>query len=270
MSEVRLGGGRGTTGVVRVGETVHRPTGPWTPTIHAYLRHLRSNGFSAAPDVLGFDEQGREVLTYIAGETWGDTIDPDEPKTELVVPRPWPPATRSEETLAAIGALVRRLHDASRGFRPYQPVWHEYEIPMRDDEIVCHGDVGPWNLVYRGSAPVGIIDWDNACPARPVEDLARTAWHVVPLAPDDVLAVHGFAPPYRTAERLRILVDAYGLVGRTTFVDVLALTKQLSPMSLRYWQPLSARGAAAWLRVVVRDLEWLTSASGDLQRALRD
>src|SRR5713226_6160740 len=97
MQEERLGGGRSTAGVVRVGDTIHRPTGPWTPTIHAYLRHLRAAGFTSAPDVLGIDERGREVLSYIDGETWGDHIDPDEPKTDLVTIRSWPEQTRSDE-----------------------------------------------------------------------------------------------------------------------------------------------------------------------------
>src|SRR5438552_6610011 len=105
MLEERLGGGRSTTGIVRIGETLRRPAGPWTPTIHAFLRHLHASGFAAAPEVFGLDDQGREILSYIPGETWGDHIDPDEPKTELVTVRPWPEATRSEPPLAELGRL---------------------------------------------------------------------------------------------------------------------------------------------------------------------
>src|SRR5438132_147348 len=105
MLEERLGGGRSTTGIVRIGETLRRPLGPWTPPIHAFLRHLHASGFAAAPEVFGLDDQGREILSYIPGETWGDHIDPDEPKTELVTVRPWPEATRSESPLAEIGRL---------------------------------------------------------------------------------------------------------------------------------------------------------------------
>lgn len=46
----------------RASVTVRREAGPWTPTIHAYLRHLRASGFTAAPEVLGLDERGREIL----------------------------------------------------------------------------------------------------------------------------------------------------------------------------------------------------------------
>src|SRR4051812_6261963 len=51
--------------VVRVGDTVRRPTGPWTPTVHALLAHL--DGFDGAPKVLGIDEQDREILEYLPG-----------------------------------------------------------------------------------------------------------------------------------------------------------------------------------------------------------
>jgi hypothetical protein len=266
--EQRLGGGRSSAGVVRIGDTVHRPTGPWMPTIHAFLRHLRASGFSAAPEVFGVDEKGREVLTYIPGDTWGDHIDPDEPKTDLVTIRTWPDATRSDRALAAAGRLLASLHLAARGFRPTAPVWREYELPMRDDEIVCHADSGPWNAVYRDGSPIALIDWDGAQPARPVDDLASAAWHFVPLGPDEFLGACGFAPPFDTARRLRILCDAYGLTDARAILPALGLVKQLAPMKLRYWQPLAPGIAAEHLRATVRDLEWLERTSGSLLAAL--
>jgi hypothetical protein len=41
---------------------VCRPAGWWTPTVHALLRHLRSVGFSEAPEPLGLEE-GMETLS---------------------------------------------------------------------------------------------------------------------------------------------------------------------------------------------------------------
>ena len=63
-AENPLPGGNMSSGVVRVGDTVRRPTGPWTPAVHALLVHLNAVGFCGAPRPLGFDEQGREVLSY--------------------------------------------------------------------------------------------------------------------------------------------------------------------------------------------------------------
>ena len=53
--------------VVRVGETVRRPTGPWTPAVHALLDHLEAKGFPGSPRARGLDEQGREILTFLPG-----------------------------------------------------------------------------------------------------------------------------------------------------------------------------------------------------------
>ncbi len=138
MSEQRLGGGRSSTGVVRIGDTVYRPTGPWTPTVHAYLRHLRTAGFTGAPEVLGIDERGREVLRYIPGETWGENIDPDEPKTDLVTVRSWPESTRSDHTLAEVGQLIAALHRAARGFQPTAPIWRDAEQERRCWKLVVN------------------------------------------------------------------------------------------------------------------------------------
>ncbi|TMF67678.1 MAG: aminoglycoside phosphotransferase family protein [Chloroflexi bacterium] len=268
MLEERLGGGRSTTGVVRIGETLRRPVGPWTPTIHAFLRHLHASGFAAAPEVFGLDDQGREILSYIPGETWGDHIDPDEPKTELVTVRPWPEATRSESALAEIGRLYSDLHRAARGFRPTAPIWREYELPMHEGEVVCHGDAGPWNVVYREGLPVALIDWDGAQPNLPINDLATIAWSFVPLGPDDFLHACGFTEPFATARRLRVLCEAYGLADRLAILPALNLVKQLAPMKLRYWQPIPPRTGAAHLRFAARDLDWLEDNTGKLRSQL--
>ena len=60
---------RNEGGVVRVGDTVRRPTGPWTPAVHALRTYLHESGYGFAPRPLGIDEAGREILTYIEGDT---------------------------------------------------------------------------------------------------------------------------------------------------------------------------------------------------------
>lgn len=53
-------------GAARIGDTVHRATGPWTPAVHALLGHLAGR-VPCVPRVLGFDEQRREVLDFMPG-----------------------------------------------------------------------------------------------------------------------------------------------------------------------------------------------------------
>ena len=87
--------------VVQVGDTVRRVPGPWSPAVHALLRHLEAVGFDGAPRFLGIDERGREVLSFVDG----GTLRPDIPG--------W-----SEELLSGVGRLLRRYHDAVADFVP--------------------------------------------------------------------------------------------------------------------------------------------------------
>ncbi len=133
---------------------------------------------------------------------------------------------------------------------------------------MCQGDAGPWNIVWRGGVPVGLIDWDSAHPATPIEDLASVAWHFVPLGSEDSVRVNGFDETFDAGRRLRLLCDAYGLEEPQTILPALSLVKQLSVEHLRYWQPLRPGGAANWLRAVVADLDWLEDAMPRLRAAL--
>jgi hypothetical protein len=65
--EEELGGGF-VTPVVRVFSTVRRRAGPWTATVQRLLAHVRAKGIAWVPEPLGFDEMGREVLSFIPGE----------------------------------------------------------------------------------------------------------------------------------------------------------------------------------------------------------
>src|SRR5579871_1663987 len=100
--EIPLSGGN-VTPVVRINETVRRAVGPWSPAVHDLLRHLEARGFDAAPRVLGIDEQGREILTYIPGE---------------VGRYPLPSYMWTDDTLVAAARLLRRYHDATIDYVP--------------------------------------------------------------------------------------------------------------------------------------------------------
>ena len=131
--ELVLGGN--LSDAVRVGDTVRRRTGPWTPAVHALLRHLEAVGFEGSPRVLGTDEQGREVLAYIEGD--GPTGWPD----------PMPEYVWRDDNLIAAARLLRRYHDAQAGFTPPVPASWRWTSDAR--EVICHNDVAPFNSVFR-------------------------------------------------------------------------------------------------------------------------
>lgn len=196
-------------GAVRVGNTVRRPTGPWTPAVHALLTHLEGSGFGEAPRVLGIDERGREILTFIEGATAGS--------------QPWPAWTRSDDAVVQIAELLRRFHDAVRPFvPPERGPWRFTARGLAPDEIVCHNDAGPYNVVWRGDRIAGLIDWDVAGPGSPLDDVAFAAWQWVPLHHPSLLDP-GWERPPDLARRLVLLCDAYGLApeARTALLGVI-------------------------------------------------
>jgi hypothetical protein len=259
--EIALAGGRVTTGVVRVGDTVRRSTGPWSPTVHAYLEHLERRGFEGAPRVLGVDERGREVLTYIEGDV------PSSSSWQRGRATPLRRAALRDDALAAVARLVRALHDAAADFVPDDPVWREHAYPPLPGEIVCHGDLGPHNTVYRDGDPVAFIDWDGARPNEPLLEWGHAAWWFVPLADDAYCAEMGFAEPPDRGARLALFADAYGIARGDALVLVREAKKHEAERP-RYWPGITAAAASTFLGHIARELDWLAINEGTLTSAL--
>jgi mutator protein MutT len=197
--EPMVGGNVG--GAVRIGRTVRRPTGSWTPAVHALLDHLGEHGLAESPRVLGTDELGREVLTYLPGRVLD--VDVDSP---------------SEAVLRDAMRWLRRYHDLVEGFRHDGP-WRTTPgglsrpttgaAPDHADVLVCHHDFAPYNVALSGSADgervVGVFDWDMAGPGTRLEDLGFAAWNWVPL--------YRPLPESEAVARLSSMADAYGGVS---------------------------------------------------------
>jgi aminoglycoside phosphotransferase (APT) family kinase protein len=205
--ELPLPGGN-VGGAVRVGDTVRRATGPWTPAVHALLRHLETVGFHEAPRVLGIDDRGREILTYLEGKTVGDAD-------------PWPHWWRDDDTLVQAIGLLRRFHSEVATFEPPPDARWRFAGSGEPTASIVHGDWAPYNVVWRDGVVIGVIDWDLARPGDPLDDLAFAAWLWAPLHHPEMLARGEFGP-WEDAERerrLRLLVDTYGLADRAGFAE---------------------------------------------------
>lgn len=187
--EIALGGN--LSDAVRVGDTVRRRAGAWTPAVHALLRHLEAVGFEGSPRVVGTDEQGREVLAYIEGD--GPTGWPD----------PMPEYVWRDANLIAAARLLRRYHDAQAGFTP--PLLASWRWPSNSGEVICHNDVAPFNAVFRDGELFAMVDFDNAGPGRRLWDVAMGIWRWVPIYGDSDPTVRD------RAARVRLFCDAYGL-----------------------------------------------------------
>src|SRR5919202_4844579 len=217
--EVALTGGRITQGVVRVGNTVRRPTGPHTPFVHSLLRHLQEVGFGRAPQLLGIDQQGREIVTFIEGN-----VPPDL-------------ATWSEGQLVRAAALIRWFHDATAG-----------TALAGDEEVVCHNDLSPCNTVFVEGMPSAFIDFDEAAPGPRSRDLAYAMWMFLDLGPEG-------ADTRKQGPRIRMMCDAYGIGREFDPISAIAhgqrATLQRSLGRLRSGGPASslayARSSVGWI-----------------------
>jgi hypothetical protein len=184
-----------TDRVERVGNTVRRPVDYWSPAVHDLLRYLERIDFPA-PRLLRA-EHSVETLTWIDGESGPDAWAKVVPQAGL---RRW-------------ARLLRSYHDAVAGYRPPAgSVWSTGTGGCTDGEIICHGDYGPWNGIWRGGDVVGLIDWDHARPARPLFDVAYGLEYAAPFR-DDAECVRWLRypePPDRR-RRIEVFCDACGI-----------------------------------------------------------
>jgi len=179
--EYPLAGGATTEGVVRVGDTVRRPPHRGSKLMRDVLQHLARAGFDTAPRWLGIDEQGRDVLSWIDGETFTD-----RGRMHPYIGDPPVRITFSDQQLAAVMRLLRRYHDTF------------------GDELVCHGDFGPWNIVWRDGMPFAVIDFDNVYVGDAGDDVAYAL---------RMFVGYGFArgEPGELVRRTRVALRAYGV-----------------------------------------------------------
>jgi hypothetical protein len=193
----------GVTHVVRVGDTVRRPARAFTDTVQAYLAHLHAVGVNFVPKPLGYDEQGREVLSFVDGD---------------VPVEPLPDWATTIEVLEELARLIRRLHDAAASWQPPgDAVWggipgvpSAATTPLFDQpELVAHSDYCPGNVVFRNGLPMALIDFDLARPTTRVADCANALYWWAPLL--DPLDRTPVLRNVDVVERVRLFADAYGV-----------------------------------------------------------
>lgn len=206
--EQPLTGGMANVGkVVRVGDTVRRPATPYTEAGHALLEHLEHVGFDGAPRLLGVDQKGRSILTYVDGD--------------VGVP-PYPGWVASAELLVSVAELQRRFHDAVATFVP--PTGAEWNTTLATavGAVVGHNDLCVENVVARDGRAVAFIDFDFAAPVDPLWDVAIALRHWVPVRDpldlddaradvDQVARFHAYCDVYGVAHGDRARVVAHGL-----------------------------------------------------------
>jgi hypothetical protein len=243
MNEEKLNYGS-VSSPVKIGNTVHRQTGPWTPTVHALLNYLHQHGFVYSPLPLGIDKHGREILNYIDGEA---------------AIRPWPKVLLESNGIDQAAKLLRKYHDVIEGFVPSTDAeWRIGKCQLKPNQIIRHGDLGPWNTIWQGDKLAAFIDWDFASPGERIDDLAQMAYYFVPLRGEDGWAAAGFKERPDIAQRLNRLVKGYGMFSpREVVAALIILLKNDREITKRFGD----KGIEPWLSFMKR---------GDIEDSLQD
>ena len=184
-------------------DVVFRAAGAWSATVISLLQHLERVGFLGAPRVIGsgFDEQGRETLSFVDGE--------------FIHPYPW-----SDSAMHMLGRMLKELHEATATFAvPPDAVWQSWFGRSIDagDNTVGHCDTGPWNIVSRDARPVALIDWEVAGPVGRYVELAQACWSNAQLVDDDIAERMNLGSTQDRAKQVSILLDGYGLTRAERF-----------------------------------------------------
>lgn len=187
-----LQGGREGS-IKRAGRKVHRPAHPWTPTVHRFLRSLRENGCTSASIPYEINDQ-EEVVSYLDGDVYNEEL---------------PPHIQSDETLLSVAQLVKEYHEASIPFLDTLNGREQWMlVPREPVEVICHGDIAPYNVVMHGTTASGLIDFDTIHPGPRIWDLAYAVYRWVPLmAPENP---ESFGSRAEQLRRLRLFLEAYG------------------------------------------------------------
>ncbi|KNH35898.1 phosphotransferase [Exiguobacterium acetylicum] len=211
--EQRLTGGN-VSAVYQKGEHVYRSQKENSKNVQRLLRHLEAKRLSGVPRFVGIDEQNREILTFLPGET------ADYPLKAYM----W-----HDDVLDDVARLMRKYHDATVDFE-VSPDWAPLLNTPSPYEVICHNDFAVYNTIFEDQKLSGVIDFDLAAPGPRAWDIVYALYTFVPLS-NRRQAPDGFVIDYaaeqddaRFSERVSRFLDAYGYEGsRSELLSLLLL-----------------------------------------------
>ncbi|MEO7716999.1 MAG: aminoglycoside phosphotransferase family protein [Capsulimonas sp.] len=203
--EETLAGGNSNVSVTRIGDTVRRAMTAHSPSVHRLLRHLESKGWSGCPRLIGVDERGREILTYLPGECG-------------FMPYLW----HGDDALTAAAHLLRGYHEAVADFVACPSDSWAYAYPdLSRHEIICHNDFAPYNWICQDEKPSAVIDFDDAGPGPRLRDVAYAAYWMAPLSfGGGSMKALSDADIANNSRRLKLFCACYGVAATPELLDM--------------------------------------------------
>ena len=185
--------------------------------------------FSYAPRPLGIDEQGREMISFLPGDS---------------MMRPWRAVMFTDDALIQATEMLRELHDATRELElPAETIWRSGAAAKVSGQVIRHGDLGPWNTLWQDNRLTGLIDWDFAEPGEAITDLAQLALYFVPLRGEDHWRECGFASQPDFGHRVSVICKTYRDVSTS---DVVREIDRLQRASMQEIEDRANEGRYPW------------------------
>ena len=234
--EIPLEGGCSAEEVVRIGNVVHRSRGERYLFVRKLLLHLEARGFPYSPRYLGEDEAQRMMLSYIPGE----------------VPRG---LVLSETQLIQAAQILRQLHDASVGFPA-----------LSGEQVICHRDFAPWNIIIHEGKVSGVIDFDEAEAGLRIDDFAYFIWTFLELG-DPAISLE------QQLKRIRLLAKAYGQI-ESQLLSIALLGQQerilqfRSELVLQQNNPEDKRAAENRVNRIELEMAWVAHNRKEIDNCL--
>jgi Phosphotransferase enzyme family len=229
LAEIPLLGGQLTPGIVRVGNTVRRQPKGNAAFVHDLLLFLEDQGFPFAPRFLGMDSRGREILSYLEGESWPDSG-----------------SRLPNDLLVQVARAIRSYHDATAD-----------SLLAQGYEIVAHHELGPHNTIFHEGHLVGFIDWDDAAPGTRLRDFANAVYNYVDVS-------HwANQEASEQARRIGLMCTAYG------WNDPIALINDFEADLQQALRNHEQAGRAGAIKIFAEEVDWMRQRAQELRLALR-
>jgi Ser/Thr protein kinase RdoA (MazF antagonist) len=175
------------------------------------------------------DSRGREILSYLEGETWPDSG-----------------SGLSDDLLERAARAIQRYHDTTVGSSLAQ-----------GHEIVAHHELGPYNTTFQGGHLVGFMDWDNAAPGTRLRDLANAVYNYVDVSH---WANH---TAEEQARRIHLMCAAYG------WEDPLAIINDFEADLQQALRNHEQAGRAGAIKIFAEEVDWMRQRAQELRLAFQ-
>ena len=190
---------------------------------------LRRPGLWLCSCFLGMDEQGRDIYSYLEGQTWLSSG-----------------SGLSDDLLVQAASVIRSYHDITAG-----------STLAQGHEIVAHHELGPHNTIFQENRLIGFIDWDDAAPGTRLRDLANAVYNYVDVS-------HwANQTADEQARRIQLMCAAYGWADPIALINDFEADLQ---QALRNHQQAGRPGA---IKVFEEEVSWMRQRAQELRLAFQ-